>query len=393
MVIARKVGEGIQLVDRLREGVRLAAYLDLDRRITVAGQERALACLRKFGQRIRDFPRGNVRAVGTNTLRKARNRDQFLKEAQKALGHPIDVVSGREEARLIFLGAAHSLAGNPSKRLVLDIGGGSTEVVLGQGLEPRMVESLYMGCVSYTLAHFSGGKISARRMRKAETAARLELRSMKAPYRKAGWELAVGASGTVNAVAEILRLQGWSERGITPEGLERLRQELLLQGHVDDLSLAGLRRERARVLPGGLAILTAVFDSLKIDRMLVSPGAMREGVLYDLLGRLRHEDTRDHTIQLHVDQFNVDEEQASRVEQTALLLLAQAEKRWKLDPERSRAFLRWAARLHEIGLAVAHGGCHKHGAYLLQHSDLPGFSFQDQRILALLVRGQRRKLP
>lgn len=393
MVIARVVGEELQLVDRLREGVRLAAYLDDEQRLTEEGRERALACLRIFGQRVRGLPHGNVRAVGTNTLRKARNTDRFLAEAEKALGHPIEVVSGLEEARLIFLGAAQSLSGGPARRLVLDIGGGSTELVVGEGIEPIRAESLYMGCVSYTLSHFPGGKITAKRMRRAETAARLELRAVAAEFRKAGWQLAVGASGTVQAIASILRLQGWSDQGITPEGLDRLRRELVDQGHTDQLRLEGMRSDRARVLPGGLAILSAVFDSLKIDRMLASSGAMREGVLHDLLGRLRHEDARDRTIQRLVEQYRVDTEQAARVERTVLDLLEQASTGWQIDGELGRAFASWASRVHEIGLAVAHGGHHKHAAYLLQHSDLPGFSYQNQTMLALLVRGERRKFP
>ena len=393
MVIAREVGGELQMIDRLREGVRLGGHLDEQQNITLEGQVRAIRCLQKFGERVVDFPPGTVRAVGTNTLRRARNTMSFLKEAEKALGHPIEVVSGQEEARLIFLGVSHSVAGGPPRRLVVDIGGGSTECILGEGQEALSTESLYMGCVSYTLSYFPGGRLTAKRFKKARTAASLELRSIASHYKKRGFDRALGASGTILAVAEILRLQGWSRRGITAEGLERLEQDFLERGHVDQLALEGLRRDRARVLPGGLAILRAVFESFGLDRMFVSSGAMREGVLVDLHGRLRHEDTRELTIQGLVERYHVDLAQAERVETLALRCLEQVAADWKLDTELSRTFLRWAARLHEIGLAIAHGGYHKHGAYILEHSDMDGFSFQNQRLLGLLVRGHRRKFP
>ena len=393
MVIARRVGGELRPLDRLREGVRLAECLDPRRRINAEGKKRALACLKKFGQRLRDFPDTNVRAVGTNTLRKARNTGDFLDQAEEALGHRIEVISGQEEARLIFLGASHSLAGGSERRLIVDIGGGSTECIAGEAFEPVRAESLYMGCVGYTLAFFRGGKITPKRMRKAETAARLEMRPAKADFRYLGWERCAGASGTIAAVAEILRQNGWSERDITPEGLRQLRQAILAVDHVDRLQLPGLKNDRAKVLPGGLAILTAVFDSLRIERMEVSAGALREGVLYDLLGRIRHEDARDRTIQRFIEQYSVDVPQARRVEATALRCLDQVAGSWGLDRATSRAFLSWAANLHEVGLAITHGGFHKHGAYLIDHSDMPGFSVPDQKMLSLLVRGVRRKFP
>lgn len=391
MVIARLIGDDLRIVDRLREGVRLAAYLDADKRITEEGKRRALSCLRLFGQRVRDFPPGSVRAVGTNTLRKARDRGKLLHQAERLLGHPIDVVSGQEEARLIFLGACHSLPVAEDRRLVVDIGGGSTECVIGEAFEPIHAESLYMGCVGFTFKYLPDGRISSKRLRRAETAARLEMRPVKAEFRRIGWQQAVGASGTIHAVDEILQVNGWSERGITLEGLHKLRKAILAFEHVDDLVLPGLGRERAKVLPGGVAILSAVFDSLKIERMTVSSGAMREGVLWDLLGRIRHEDARDRTIQRFIELYHVDVRQVERVERTALYALDQVVEAWDLDPERSRYLLSWGASLHAIGLGIAHAGYHKHGAYLIDHSDMPGFSFQDQRMLSLLVRFARRK--
>ncbi|MEM7355707.1 MAG: Ppx/GppA phosphatase family protein [Acidobacteriota bacterium] len=394
MVIARLVKDELRPLDRLREGVRLAECLDHRQRLTAEGKNRALSCLLKFGQRLRDFPDGNVRAVGTNTLRKARNTAEFLDQAETALGHPIEVVSGQEEARLIFLGASHSLAGNnPTRRLVVDIGGGSTECIVGEAFEPIRAESLYMGCVGYTLAHFPGGKITRKRMRRAVTAAPLELRPGASDFRYVGWDQCAGASGTIHAVAEILRQNGWSDRDITRDGLETLRQTILATDHVDNLVLKGLKTDRAKVLPGGVAILSAIFESLEIDRMTVASGAMREGVLYDLLGRIRHEDARDRTIQRFIKQYDVDVPQTRRVQATALRCLDQVAGAWDLDRESSQAFLSWSASLHEIGLGIAHGGFHKHSAYLVDNSDMPGFSVQDQKILSLLVRGVRRKFP
>ncbi len=391
MVIARSDGHELRVVDRLREGVRLAGCLDEDQHITQEGFDRALHALELFGQRLRDFPPGTVRAVGTNTLRKARNTQAFLIRAQSALGHQIEVVSGQEEARLIYLGVAHSLS-SPSSRLVVDIGGGSTECIIGRGFDPHMAESLYMGCVSFTQNHFPDGKITEAGLRDAETAARLELRAIKTSFKREGWQQAVGASGTAHAISEILRLQGWSDQGITPDGLARLRRELVESGHIDRLSLDGLRRERAKVLPGGFAIMSAIFDSLRIERMIISPGAMREGLLYDLFGRWhKGSDAREATIRRLEEQYRVDGEQARRVEAVSLSCLNQVQDSWDLDPESSQSFLRWASRLHEIGLSVSHGAFHKHGAYLLEHGHMPGFSMQNQRVLALLVRGQRRK--
>ena len=393
MIIARVVNGELRALDRLREGVRLAECLDSRQRLTAEGKNRALSCLRKFGQRLQDFPLGSVRAVGTNTLRKARNTGDFLEQAEAALGHRIEVISGQEEARLIFLGASQSLSGGSGRRLVVDIGGGSTECIAGEAFEPIRAESLYMGCVGFTLAYFPSGKISRKRMRKAVTAAQLELRPIASDIRYLGWDHCAGGSGTIHAVAEILRQNGWSERGITPEGLSRLRDEILEVEHVDQLRLVGLKSDRAKVFPGGVAILSAIFESLEIDHMAVASGALREGVLYDLMGRIRQEDVRDRTIQRFIEQYHVDVPQARRVQATALRLLDQVTEPWSLDRESSRAFLTWGASLHEIGLGIAHGGYHKHGAYLLDHSDMPGFSLPDQRILSLLVRGVRRKFP
>lgn len=393
MVIARAIRGNLHIQDRLKEHVRLAGGLQADGTLRQDAQGRALACLERFGQRLRGLAKGRVRAVGTNTFRKAQATGGFLAAARRALGHQIEIIPGREEARLVYLGVAHSVADAPGRRLVIDIGGGSTECIVGERFEPLETDSLHMGCVSYSLKHFPGGAITRDRMRSATIAARLELQPLRRQYRDRGWERAVGSSGTIRAVERILGATGWSPQGITASGLRRLRKALLAAGHTDALALPGLSGDRVPVLMGGLAILTAVFDTFGLERMDVSAGALREGVLYDLLGRIRHEDVRDRTIRHLSERYHLDARQAVRVERCAIRLLKQAGPSWGLAKDRSRQVLQWASRLHEVGLAVSHAGYHKHGAYLVKHSDLPGFSREDRNLVAALIRGHRRKIP
>jgi exopolyphosphatase/guanosine-5'-triphosphate,3'-diphosphate pyrophosphatase len=390
MIIARLMVGQPQVLDRMREMVQLAAGLDRHHHLSQEAQGRALACLERFGQRLRSLPPGSVRAVGTSTLRQARNAAGFIAAAQRALGHPIEVISGQEEARLIYLGVAHTLPAQEGRRLVIDIGGGSTECIIGERFEAQHRESLRVGCVIVSRHFFPKGALTSRHMRDAETAARLQLLGLEGRYRAIGWQDCAGSSGTIKAVQAILLANGWSEDGITLDGLCRLRDAVLEAGNVSRLELPGLRPERAPVLPGGLAILLAAFESLGIERMQVSEGAMREGVLYDLLGRIQHEDVRDRTIVQLTERYHVDAAQAARVEKTALECLAQVAQAWGLMNEEHRQILGWAARLHEIGLAIAHSGYHKHGAYLAQYSDMLGFSSQEQQVLAALIRMHRR---
>ena len=393
MKVARVVEGELQVVDRMREMVRLAAGLDEAKRITGEAAERAIHCLGRFGQRLRDLPSGNVRAVGTNTFRRARGSGAFLAEAERALGRPIEVLDGREEARLIYLGVSHGIAADERQRLVVDIGGGSTELIIGRGFTPLHTESLYMGCVSQSLTHFAGGRIRRGSMRAAELEATQELDPIRARYREVGWDAAFGASGTVRAIDRSIRERGWSRGGITRCALHRLRDALADAGHVDALGSLGVEADRAAVFPGGVAILCAVFDTLGIRQMSAAEGALREGVLYDLIGRFRHHDVRDATIRNLSRRFQIDTGQAARVERTALCLYRQVAKAWRLRKPRYRDWLSWAARLHEVGLDIAHNQYHKHGAYLLEHADLPGFSRQDKQALSVLVRAHRRKFP
>ncbi|MEW6268997.1 MAG: Ppx/GppA phosphatase family protein [Thermodesulfobacteriota bacterium] len=393
MVVARVVQGQIHVIDRIREGVRLAAGLNAKRELTAAAKTRALECLRRFGQRLRGMPPERVRAVGTNTFRQARNARAFVAQAERALGHAIDVITGAEEARLIYSGVAHDLADVAGRRLVIDIGGGSTECIVGEHLEPIEANSLYMGCVSHSLKHFPGGRIRAGDLERAKIAARLELQAIERRFRALGWGECRGSSGTAIHVATLLRENGWSREGITAKGLAKLAKALVAAGDIERLALRGLDPDRAAVLPGGVAILQALFEGLRIDVMTPATGALREGLLHDLLGRIRHEDVRDQTIRRWTERYHVDRDQALRVEKTALACLHQVADAWRLDEEAAQQLLSWAARLHEIGLSLAFTGYHKHSAYLVTHGDMPGFSVEHQRVLAALLLGQRRKLP
>ena len=401
----------LQVVDRHKEMVRLAEGLTADNELSAPVAAKALACLERIGQRIRRLPRRNVRVVGTNTLRKARNSDAFIAAAQRALGHRIDIVSGGEEARLIYLGVSHSqeAGADGEVRLVVDIGGGSTELILGQRFEPRLMDSLYMGCVSASARFFADGKVTAGRFAEAENAAGQELEAVAQIYRSSGWDAAIGASGTMQAVHDaIFELTG--VRGISRSGLATLKDRLLLAGRVEALGLDAVDAARAPVFAGGLAILCAVFDALGLAAMTVSTGALREGLLYDLLGRVHEQDIRETTVDDLMRRYHVDAAHAHRVAATAELLRekvpwaalvrsigrASSEPGTLLDAPSANAMrrlLRWSARLHEIGMDIAHRQYHKHGGYLLDNMDLPGFSRAEQHSLGTLVRAHRRKFP
>jgi exopolyphosphatase / guanosine-5'-triphosphate,3'-diphosphate pyrophosphatase len=393
MIVAHLDNGQLKIIDRLRESVRLGAGLDERKQLTPEAQQRALDCLSRFGQRLRALPHRAVRVVGTNTLRQLRDGGAFLRTAAVALGHPIEVIAGREEARLIYLGVAHGLAVGPGQRLVVDIGGGSTELILGQGMKPRERESLFMGCVSMSQRFFPDGKVTQQAMERAVTHCRLELRPVRAMFSAPRWRLAVGSSGTIKAIRNITQAMGWNERGISRSGLKKLRKALVAAGHVDKVQLEGLNDERRPVLAGGVAVLSAVFRSLDIEEMLVSDLSLREGVLYEMLGIIQHQDTRDRTVVSLIKRFWLDHQQAERVANTAAGLLGQVAEPWQLgDPDHAH-LLGWASRLHEIGLIVSHNSFHKHGAYILANADMPGFSRGQQAVLAALVRGHRRKFP
>ncbi len=399
LIVSEIKNNQLLIIDRMKEMVRLASGLDEKGKLSKEAQKRGLDCLARFGQRLKNIPEENIRIVGTNTLRKARNGARFIEKAEASLNHSIEVIAGREEARLIYLGVAHSQSENNENRLVIDIGGGSTEFIIGKGFTPNYTESLHMGCVSMTLKAFADGKLSENNFKIAELYARLELQSIKNIYRKVGWAYATGASGSIKSIGKVLRAHNDAQDkptpfpGITTHGLKWLIKEIIKQKSIDNLKLEGLAEERQAVFAGGVAILYAAFKVLKIDSMNASESALREGVIYDLQGRFHHEDVRQRTINHLIRQYHIDTGQAQEVEKTLLNLYHQVQNQWPVEQFNSEQTLQWAAQLHEVGLSIAHNQYHKHGAYIIENSDLPGFSRREQHRLALLIRAQRRKFP
>ncbi|HPF72231.1 MAG TPA: exopolyphosphatase [Xanthomonadaceae bacterium] len=392
MVVARHSRGQLRVVDRIREPVRMAAGLDARGGLSAEARQRASDCLARFGQRIASLPPERVRAIATNTVRKLRNPQAFLVPAETALGHSIEVVSGREEARLIYLGVAQGHPPGNRKRLVIDIGGGSTEFIIGQGYEPLKRESLQVGCVETTRRFFADGRITRERWEQALTEIGAEFQQFAQSYAEIGWEQALGSSGTIKAIAQIAAGRKGSSAPITREILDRIVQRLVDIGRVDKIKMPGLVSERQPVIAGGVLVLDAAFRALGLQRIEAARTAMREGVLYDMLGRARHTDPRDSSVDALADRYGADRAQGRRVEATALQLFDQVDDAWKLGSE-DRQRLGWASRLLEIGLSIAHSQHHQHGAYLVEYSDIAGFSRQEQIYLSVLVRCQRRSLP
>lgn len=391
LLVARIEGSGFQIIDKLREPVRLAAGLDAEGAIDAAARERALECLARFGQRLRGLPSEQVRAVGTNTWRDAANAEQVISDAEHALGHPIEIISGVEEARLIYTGVVHGMSCEQPRRLVADIGGGSTEIIAGHLAQPRLMESLPLGCVTLSEHFFPGGQIGEKAWRAALMHAEREIEPYADRFISQGWQHAIGASGTVRAIQKVLEAQGWSGFTITREGLKRLCEALRTSKSLKRLKLKGLSARRRDVLPGGAVILAALFEVLGIESMEVSDAALREGLLLDFAERREHRDIRAQSVRMMAERFGVDGEQAERVAVTAAALLASFS-RESPAVEPLSAYLDWAARLHEIGLGVSHAGYHKHGAYIVENADLMGFSRVEQALVAALIRSHRGRL-
>jgi len=392
LIVARYSHGQLLVVDRLREMVQLRMGLDKKRRLTQEVRERALECLLRFGERLRDIPASQLRVVGTNTLRELKDKGDFIAAAEDALGHSIDIISGIEEARLVYLGALTTMPLEDARSLVIDIGGGSTEVVVGHGSRPLALESLEMGCVSFSKKYFPDGRISRWRFRRARLAARLELRAIARRMARHEWSDAIGTSGTARAIAGILQELDPSAQTISRDGMKEFMEHCIKSGHVDALGFAALSPERVTVLPGGLAIMIEVFKQFSIENMTVAEGSLREGMLYDLIGRYSDEDARSTSVRAMSARYHVDESQAERVAQTALHLYDQVVDQADFSAYDYRNLLEWAARLHEVGLDIAHSRYHLHGSYLLQHSDMPGFTRREQLILGVLVGQHRRKI-
>ena len=391
MLIARSDGGPFEILDRMRERVRIAGGLDGEGYLSEEAQERAFACLARFGQRLREFSSNEVRAVGTNTFRSARNAKKFRRRAEAALGHRIEIISGGEEARLIHLGVRSQQVHPEGRWLIVDIGGGSTELIVAEGDTHLAVESVPLGCVTQTRAHFKKGKLTEKAFRAANLAARIELRPIEQRFRAQGWSLALGSAGTVHAIQRLVRETGDPNEPITRAGLRRVRDLLVESRTVDAITLPGLSDDRRPVIAGGLAVLLAVFKALKIGELTAAPGGLREGILADLVGRISQADIREEALARFLDRYGVDRAQALRVERTALSLFDAIAPTWELSAD-ARQILSFAARLHEVGLAISHQAHHKHAEYLIRNSDMAGFSTDDQEAVAALVRSHRRRV-
>lgn len=384
----------IHRTEYLKETVRQGNGLDEDRNLTQEAMQRGWDCLARFGERLADFKIKQVRAVATQTLREARNRAEFLARGDKILGFPIDVISGREEARLIYQGVAHVLPQSQEQRLVVDIGGRSTEIVLGKGLEARTMESYRVGSVAWSMKYFPDGQLTARAFDTAEIAAKAVLDEAINVYKAGAWDVAYGSSGTIGAVSDVLTAAGWSPGIVTREGLNWLVDRLIKAQSVDRLKLEGIKDDRRAVIGGGVSVLRAVFDLLGIEHMEVAQGALRHGVLYDLLDREQDlTDLRSTTVQRLAAKFTTDTVQAQRVSKVAKHLFTMARTGLpSIESQRFQRKLDWAAQLHEIGSRISHSDYHKHGAYILDNADAPGFALPEMHRLSLLVLGHRGKL-
>lgn len=390
LLIAKIEHGEMRPVQALAEKVQLGAGLKKGR-LTNAAMQRGLDCLARFAQLLESVEPQSVRVVGTNALRVAKNRAEFTAEAQRILGTRVDVIYGREEARLVYLGVAHALADDAQSRLVIDIGGGSTEFIIGERFEPQAMESLQMGCVSFAQSCFGNGKVSSDRYQKAYDMARIEASHIRHGYHAKHWAECVGSSGTLQAIEVILAENGWSDGGIQRKGLRKLERALLKFNKIEDLRIDGLVGPRRGVILPGLAITSALFDVLDIHTMRTSKGALREGVIYDLMGRLSHEDVRERTVNALMQRYAVDSDIAEIVEQRAHTLYAAVQDGWQLNGG-DWELLHWLARTHEIGMAISHKHFNRHSAYLLRNADLPGFSQGEQEQLAVLAQFHRGKL-
>ncbi|MDG6777138.1 exopolyphosphatase [Thiomicrorhabdus sp. zzn3] len=393
LIIAREVHGQMQVVDRHKEMIRLRAGLDKNGYLTEKAFNKAIECLQRFGQLINQIPTQNVRAVGTNTLRNAKNSREFLLQARQALGHSIQIITGQEEARLIYLGVAHGLPASEEQRLVMDIGGGSTEYIIGSQFTHTHLTSTEMGCVSVTQKHFDKGMITLEKMERAISACRLTLRPHQVKLKRLGWDTAIGASGSIKSIGQILEQNQWSDHGITLPALYKLRDALIETGNADDLDIEGLKDERRPVLAGGLAVLIATFEELDIEQMQVSPNALREGLIFDTLGRLFAKDAREISVAAMQKWMRVDTQQANHVSFTAQALFKQTHNLWQLrDNEYDfKKLLNWAAQLHECGIAISYKRYRHHSAYLIAQAEMAGFNQQEKQILSALVLNHRGK--
>lgn len=383
----------LQVVDSIKEMVRLAAGLDEQKNLDQSSQQRALDCLARFGERLRGFSPDQVRAVATNTFRVAKNISQFMPLAEAKLGFPIDIIAGREEARLIYTGVVHTLPPKGENMLVIDIGGGSTEFVIGHELQPAITESLSLGCVSYSMRFFPRGKINNKNFQAAVNSARAEIQRISVALKNIGWGYAIGTSGSARSIRDVIAAGDESIDAITAAQMQKIASRIIAAGSTKKARLEGLKPDRLEVFAGGLAVMTAAFAELNIREMTITDAALRDGVFYDMIGRQLGDDMRNQTIADFQKRYHVDTVQAQRVATLAQMIFSHLTASISSDhPEQWQQYVRWAALLHEIGLDISHTGFHKHAAYILDQADMPGFSRKEQHILATLVLGQRGDL-
>lgn len=391
MIIAEPFQSELRILEKRGVKVQLAAGLDQHQILSEDAIQKGLDCLQDFSHRLNGFKPEQVRVMGTNALRVAKNREEFITRASKFFPYPIEVIAGREEARLIYVGVSHTVADHGGKRVVFDIGGGSTECVLGRGFTPIILESLHMGCVSYTQRFFPGGLITEQQFLSAKIAAKRELFNIRPAFEEEGWKACIGSSGTVRAAETTAVANGWSQHHLCKVGLERLIDHCLNCDHVNEMDIHGLKPDRRPVFIGGLAILAAIFEVFDVEQMTYSDGALREGILWEMRGAHDTGDIRWRTIQSLQERYHVDRDHATRVANTASRLFDQLACTGQITMTH-RPLLLWASHLHEIGLSLSHSGFHKHGAYIAEHSDLLGFTRHMQSRLAFLIRLHRRKI-
>lgn len=392
MIIAHWQDGQLLFLDRLREPVRLGWGLQPDGTLDDSARERALNCLQKFGEYLREYPSRSVRIVGTKTLRSITDSRQFLDEARTLLGHPVEIISGDEEARLVYQGVAHCIAPGKGKRMVVDIGGGSTEIILGEGMQPLLKESLSMGCVSISKRFFGDGKITDKAIRKARIACLQELDPVIETFSGEGWKEVLGASGTIKAVAKVCACNGWSDGTIRVEYLQKIIDLYRDKGDTQ-LKLSGVSEDRQAVFIGGVVVLHTLFEGLQLREMQAADWALREGLLYDLKGRLENHDIRQASVEALARRFLVNMEKTEAVADTALTLLHQVDRCWNLNRKNAGKLLRWAAKLYAVGLGISHNDYHKHSAYIVENVDLAGYSRVEQLQLSQLVLAHRKRFP
>ncbi|QJY35417.1 exopolyphosphatase [Vibrio europaeus] len=392
MVVAKVIDQDLQLVSRHKQRVRLAAGLDAQKNLDNASIERGLECLAIFAERLQGFDQQNVRIAATHTLRQANNAHIFLQRAQEVLPFPIEIIPGIEEARLIYLGVAHTQPESDSK-LVVDIGGGSTEMIIGSGFEPQLINSKQMGCVSYTKRYFANGKLSKKNFAKAILAAEQKMESLAYRYNKKGWDIAFGSSGTIKAIREVLVGLGYEDGLINAKRLDKVIDTLCEWETIDEIELSGLTPERKPVFAAGVAILSAIVKSLKVTEIHFSEGALREGLLFEMEDSFKRSDIRMRTTENLASKHLVDLEHAAKIKGQATEFLQQVHKDLGIKKS-SELFdlLEWSALLHEVGLSISLQAFHRHSAYILRNTYMPGFNREQQRVLAMLVRFQRKAL-